>query len=76
VKGAILKRMIETPSLRKPEMIIVTGDMTSDDDFRCVLKDVEEHLGWLPPIYSGCAAVAAAKGAAELRRRGKAPWSK
>ena len=77
VKGAILKRMIETPSLRKPEMIIVTGDMTSDDDFQSVLKDgLEEHLGWVPPIYSGDAAVAAAKGAAELRRRGKAPWSR
>jgi hypothetical protein len=77
IKGAILKRIIETLSLRKPEMIILTGDMTSDDDFQCVLKDrVKEPLEWLPPIYSSYAAVAAAKGTAELRRRGNAPWSK
>jgi len=77
VKGAILQKMMETPALRKPVMIILTGDMTSDDDFRRVLEEgIEDYLGWLPPIYSDDAVVVAAKGAAELRRRGKAPWSK
>jgi hypothetical protein len=27
VKGAVLQKMMETPAMKKPEMIILTGDM-------------------------------------------------
>jgi hypothetical protein len=77
VKGAILQKMIETPAMTKPGMIILTGDMISDESFRRVLEDgIRNYLGWVPPIYADDAMAVAAKGAAELRRRGKAPWSK
>jgi len=77
VRGALLQKMMETPAMKKPEMIILTGDMVFDPDFRHVLKEaMSDYLGWVPRIFSEDAVVVAAKGVAELRRRGKAPWSK
>ena len=63
--------------MEKPMVIILTGDMFSDADFKSILEDaIGDYLGWAPPNYSDDAMAVAAKGAAELRRRGKAPWSK
>jgi hypothetical protein len=41
-----------------------------------ILQEGVDYLGWVPPIYSDDAMIVAAKSVAELRRRGKAPWSK
>ena len=77
VKGALLQKIMETPAMKKPEMIILTGDMVFDADFRVVLEEaMRDYLGWVLPIFLEDAVVVAAKGVAELRRRVKAPWSK
>lgn len=77
VKGALLQKMMETPAIKKREMIILIGDMVFDADFRDILEEaMRDYLGWVPPIFSEDAVVVAAKGVAELRGRGKAPWSK
>jgi hypothetical protein len=74
VKGALLQKMMETPAMKRPEMIILTGDMVFDADFRDVLEEaMRDYLGWAPPIFSEDAVVVAAKGVAELRRHNKAP---
>jgi hypothetical protein len=74
VKGALLQRMHENPWLGKPEMILLTGDMI-DGDFIDVLKEaMKDYIGLVPPIFFDDPVVVAAKGAAELRRRGESPF--
>lgn len=35
--------------MKKPEMIILTGDMVFDADFRDVLEEaMRDYLGWVP----------------------------
>jgi hypothetical protein len=47
--------------------------MISDGHFKRLLEDgIKDYLGWVLLIYLDSAVVIAAKGAAELRRCGKA----
>ncbi|PGH10218.1 hypothetical protein AJ79_05473 [Helicocarpus griseus UAMH5409] len=74
VKAALLDIMVPWTILKKPEKILLTGDMVRGEKFMHVLKTtVEGHLGYVPPIYSDDATVVVAKGAAEMRRRGRQP---
>ncbi|KAM7197480.1 hypothetical protein V8F20_006625 [Naviculisporaceae sp. PSN 640] len=75
VKTAITKRMIQYPTMRKPNLVILTGDdSVHDEKFRAVLKDglreIMDRHSELPKILDDDVMVIAAKGAAELRRRG------
>jgi hypothetical protein len=75
VKGEIVKKMKEYPVMEIPERIILTGEGV-DGKFRQVVEEaVIELVGSVPPISADGALVVTAKGAAEFRRRGKAPWS-
>jgi hypothetical protein len=74
VKAVLVQRMKETPGMGKPVRIIVTGDRV-DEEFlgvleeamKGVMKDVPSVVWDNPPL-------AAAKGAAEFRRRGQSPF--
>jgi hypothetical protein len=74
VKGAIVQRMVENPMLEKPRRIILTGDMVQGEFMQVLREVIKDYEGQVPPIFSEDAVVVAAKGAAELRRRGQAPW--
>lgn len=74
MKSAIVRKMIKTPAVKQPVMIMLTGDMV-EEDFMGVLKEaMMEYTGEVPPIFADDAVVVAAKAAAELRRRGQAAW--
>jgi hypothetical protein len=74
VKTALLLRMVETPSFKKPVKIMLTGDQI-DDEFRSFLKEtMDDFMGKSPPIYWEQGLTAPAKGTAELRRRGFATY--
>jgi hypothetical protein len=70
VKGALLQRMLETPAMKKPVKIILTGDMVHGEFMHVLEETIKDHMGEVPPIFSDDTVVVAAKGAAELRRRG------
>lgn len=75
VKRGLLLRMIESPAMQRPVKILVTGDGV-DGKFASILKEATlEHLGEPVPIINEDAMLVAAKGAAELRRRGEADWA-
>ena len=75
VKDAIVQNIEEFPVLERPVRIILSGKGV-DGEFRRVLEEaMVELLGSVPPISADDALIVAAKGAAEFRRRGKAPWS-
>ncbi|KAI1409643.1 hypothetical protein F5Y13DRAFT_169735 [Hypoxylon sp. FL1857] len=76
VKDVLLNVMCRFPGYPGPEKIMMTGDMVHSEDFmEFVKKTIEQHKGFIPPILCEDAQTAAAKGAAELMRRGPAPWS-
>ncbi|KAM7220137.1 hypothetical protein V8F06_004465 [Rhypophila decipiens] len=75
VKEAIIRRMVEYRAIERPDLVILTEDENvHDDKFRAVLDDaLKEIMGTfasLPWILDDDVMVIAAKGAAELRRRG------
>ncbi|KAK4208670.1 hypothetical protein QBC37DRAFT_431623 [Rhypophila decipiens] len=75
VKEVIIRRMLEYQATGRPDLVILTGDENVDNDkFRAVLDDaLKEIMGpFAPPpwVLDDDAMVIAAKGAAELRRRG------
>ncbi len=81
VKSALLDVMVDTPTLPKPSFLILTGDDLATGYFLQYLREVMQgHLGYAPFIYFDDARLAAARGAAELRRRTsyrkKFPWEK
>jgi hypothetical protein len=59
--------------MAKPIKIVLTGDMVHGE-FRKFEEAIMENMGTVPPIFSENSVVVAAKGAAELWRRGEAPW--
>jgi hypothetical protein len=60
----------------QPQRIIVSGDRADAFFLNFVATTIRDRLGSEPPIHTDLAEVAAARGAAELMRRGAAPWSK
>jgi hypothetical protein len=69
VRGTLLEVMEGNPLFLKPQMIIVTGNIT-DGYFIDFLKGaISDYLGKLPDIISTDAKVVAAIGAAEIMRR-------
>lgn len=75
VRHTLLATMLEFPGYAKPSRILITGDMTDGYFMEFLAKTMVKHIGWVPPIISKDAVVAAAKGAAEIMRRGPALWS-
>ncbi|KAI1142333.1 hypothetical protein F5Y05DRAFT_222803 [Hypoxylon sp. FL0543] len=76
VKDVLLNALRRFPGYEGPHKIMMTGDMAQNEDFMKFVKDtIEQHRGLAPPIIYEDALTAAAKGAAELMRRGPAPWS-
>ncbi|KAI0840948.1 hypothetical protein F5Y06DRAFT_308583 [Hypoxylon sp. FL0890] len=76
VKDVLLNVMRRFPGYQGPHKIMMTGDMVHNEDFMKFVKEtIEQHRGFVPPILYEEALTAAAKGAAELMRRGPAPWS-
>lgn len=73
VKGVLVGKLMYYPR-EKPKKIIVTGDEANGDFMRVLEEAMMEYMRHVPPIFSNDTVVAAAKGAAEFRRRGQAPW--
>jgi len=70
VRDYLQALMIRHKHYAHPSKIILTGDMTHDEMFTRVLKEaMEQATGRVPPIFSSDPELAAAKGAAEFRRR-------
>jgi hypothetical protein len=61
---------------QQPQRIIVSGDRADTFFLGFVGATMRDHLGSTPTIYADLTEVVAARGAAELMRRGAAPWSK
>lgn len=74
VKVALVRRMVEMSWMKKPERIMLMGDAISDDFTNALREAMRDFMGEVPPIISHDTVVVAAKGAAELRRRGQANW--
>ncbi len=71
VKVELLLRMVQTSAMKKPIMVILTGDKVGGE-FRSFLEEATaDYMGTVPPIHSRDSIVVATKGAAELRRRGE-----
>lgn len=75
VKAAIVEKMVEFPALERPVKVIVTGESVDRGFLKVLEEALVELMGDAPPIFAADEIVVAAKGAAEFRRRGKAPWS-
>lgn len=74
IRDAVLHVMQQFPTLDEPVKVILTGDMVDIEFTRNLKIILEDHMGKAPPIYSDDALVAAARGAAEFRRRGQSPY--
>ena len=71
VKAAIIRMMVKSPAVAKPDMVILTGDQVKDGAFRAALDDaLKRVMPEVPEIFDDDVMVIAAKGAAELSRRG------
>lgn len=74
VRGAVVQRMEETPGMGKPVRIILTGDAVDDEFVGELGRAMKGVMKDMPPVFGDDALVAAAKGAAEFRRRGQSPF--
>ncbi|PNY23692.1 Uncharacterized protein TCAP_06365 [Tolypocladium capitatum] len=75
VKDLLLYTMRTFPGFPKPDKIMITGDMAHENFMNFLEETITQYMGFVPPIISEEAQLAAAKGAAEFMRRGPAPWS-
>jgi hypothetical protein len=76
VRREVLIIMEEFPGFPKPELVMVTGDAADGEFLEHLHGALMRHMGSVPEVLSNGSVVAAAKGAAELMRRGPAPWSR
>lgn len=70
VKRTLLQIMDKYPGFARPETVMITGDMAYGYFMEFLEVTLSDYLGKLPPILSTDATVIAARGAAEIMRRG------
>ncbi len=76
VRQALMEIMVENPYYSRPEKVLLMGESVNDTQFRVVLEDALGSLMEnMPEILAENVVYVAAKGAAELDKRGPYyPW--
>jgi len=59
----------------KPDVIMLSGDAVDQEFIKRLYEAMRGHLGEMPPCLVNDSLAVAARGCAELMRRGRAPWS-